>query len=206
MASHCTVYVKNKVSSCKHCSWFWHIGASPNLKFTTYGVLFVFTEAGWCPVWRTYFSTPSPRAKRLSRSSSSSLWVNNTFIPPLSRCALFWLSMAYVDIHINTLCLAPGLYYLESTFDFSQVNLGEWHGSTKEESRVSPAECRVKFKRRWRIFLRNRTKYSRCYTDVIITEQHAFFTLKLNYFGALITIKSYNSEVVPEDSMITSLH
>lgn len=95
---------------------------------------------------------------------------------------------------------------LKAPFDFSQVNLGEWHGSTKEESRVSPAECRVKFKRRWRIFLHNRTKYSRCYTDVIITEQHAFFTLKLNYFGALITIKSYNSEVVPEDSMITSLH
>ena len=39
MAWHCTVYVKNKVN----CSWFWHIGASPSLKLTSYGV-FVFLQ------------------------------------------------------------------------------------------------------------------------------------------------------------------
>lgn len=109
MFTHCSLLVTRSTQATWHLNKLWC------------DLVFILAEVGWCPLWRTYFSTPSLKARRWSLSRSSSLWVNSTFTLPLSCKGL----SLYMVVHANTPTAL--LYFLKAPLTLVKLSTGAYN-------------------------------------------------------------------------------
>lgn len=143
-------------------------GSHPDQKITAL-CLFVFAEVGWCPVWRTYFSTPSLRAKRWSLSLSSSLWVISTFPLPLLYAP--W------TVKTHRLIWGPALKHLPHAgvlcFCLPWSGGGVTHRRPRQES-----ELRLDTRSSLRSL---KSKYNHSGAEILIREQQYLFFKQVRF-------------------------